>query len=161
MRKFKVILLTSAIALLLLFTGCSKNIKTVTIGDANAKVKILICSKKTEYKEELIADLTGKMEKMGYYIKVTGLNKLKREKIENYSALILLNDLEMGKLNLNVQKYITKHSDSKKIILFTTAGSPEEWSPETKIHAITTASETTNITTMSARILARVAAIAR
>lgn len=161
MGKVKYILLALLIALLM--TGCSKNIKTETRGEASAKVKILLTSKKSEYKQVLIADLTAKMEPLGYYIKITGLNKLKKEKLEDYSALIILNDCEMGNLNLNVAKYLSKldKSQNSKVILFTTAGSPDEWAPDFEVHAITTASEESNIPQMSAQILARVALIAQ
>lgn len=148
---------------LMLITGCSKNIKTETRGDAAAEVKVLLTAKKSEYKEALINDLVTKMESQGYYIKITNLNRLKKEKIEDYSALVILGDCEMGNLNLNVAKFLSNLEKSavSKVILFTTAGSPDEWEPDTEVHAITTASEMNNIPQMSTRILTRIASTTR
>jgi len=154
--------------LFLLFFICSicfscapgQTIKTQITGNLKSKNKVLIASKKSTFKDDIIYDVQYALEQVDAYVKIIDLLKLTEEKSEDYNAIVILNDYKFLKFNINVRKFLqnTSSSEKEKIILITTSGSSTPPKIE-GVDAIASASNVSDTGHISEIIIEKVYAI--
>jgi len=137
-----------------------QTINTQIKGNLNSKKKILIASKKSKFKDDIIYDVQYALEQVDAYVKIIDLLKLTEEKSEDYNAIVILNDYKFLKFNINVRKFLqnTPSSEKEKIILITTSGSSTPPKIE-GVDAIASASNVSDTGYISEIIIEKVYAI--
>ncbi len=125
----------------LFFSSCTRNIVETKLENKNAKIRILIASDSSDYKDKIRNRVIDKYTNQAS-IDLVNIESLDDIVTEKYKAIFLI-DTTMGwtTFNPSIKDFIEEHEDKKKIVLFMTAADPEfEFSYE-GVDAITSASE--------------------
>ncbi|MBU1078605.1 MAG: hypothetical protein KKH98_15000 [Spirochaetes bacterium] len=140
------------IIVLLVSINCARNLKEAEYGDKSLDKKVLIAGNRSEYKNEIIKRITDVLNKEGYYFSVIPLSDLDETDTSPFGAVLLINTYRMGKIDGDVQDYLSKDPANKKVIVFTTAGT-EDLSVNLKVDTITSASKKENINIQADQII--------
>ena len=126
MKKYLLITITISI----LLVGClTKDMENRELGNPASPGKILIAGVMSEFKQQVIKRVTEKIGKDKYYIKITGLDNLKKEDTSMYSAIVLINVLMAGQLDGRIKNFLNADPDNDKVIIFTTTGGGINYKP--------------------------------
>ena len=137
-------LLGSCILMICLMTpfGCTlKTVDTMETGDkTTAKSKVLIVTQKSRFKGEVVSEIKKKLAENVFYIKVVDVKWLPNESVDQYSAIVILNQCMAGRPDPRVEIFIDNIQPKNKLVLLTT-GRLDSWKPESpEVDAITSAS---------------------
>lgn len=146
MKKIILLLLIS-----LLVMNCSipqklnqgEPVDTEIIGNKDAEQKLLIVSSDSEYKQAIIQEIKNYAKDKDYYLKITGLNQLKSEKVDNYTKIIVINTCLAWGMEYAVQDFLKANDSYENILIVTTSGDGG-WLPKDyvgKLDAVATASK--------------------
>ncbi len=126
----------------LFMTGCKQDLGQLEVGDPAALKKVLFAGESSPFKQKVLSETIDILGKDGHYFKLIGLNDLQKEDISAYKAVVIINTLMIGKTDARMDSFMKDHQNDKKVIIFTTAGSPEyeNWKPSYNVDAITSAS---------------------
>jgi len=111
------------------------------------ETKVLVASQSSDFKNAIIEKLMDSFRKDSIYVKHTGLNELKDESAESYSAIVIINTCIYGSMDSQVDDFLNRYKDNSNIIVLTTSGDGD-WLPEKKgreFDAISSASEMTEV----------------
>jgi hypothetical protein len=131
---------------------------TSTIGTVDSKNRLLIATQKSEFKEAIVSKVVKSFEGNNIFIEVIDLADLSNKLIEDYKAIVILNDYKFFQINRNTKKFLKNINDyeRRKIVLLTTAGSPKLMIKSSEVDAISSASIIANTDTISDAIIQKV-----
>ncbi len=124
----------------------------------DASRKILIASRKSDFKEALIEKIIENYKGKNLAIKVIGLAELDQENAEEYQSIILINTCMSWDMDRNVNKFLKNHLDDGNVIVLTTSGDGR-WLPKKKgrqFDAISSASKITDVEKVSNEIIEKI-----
>jgi len=91
--------------------------------------KILIATKKGDFKEDIIKKVSEQFSKENVKISRIELKQLSAHNPGDYNAVIVINSCVAWKMDKKVRKYVEKYPDSSNIIVLTTSGDGD-WAPK-------------------------------
>jgi hypothetical protein len=147
------------ILIVICISGCApRPMVTSTIGAIDRKNKLLIATQKSEFKEAIVSKVVKGFEENNIFIEVIDLANLSDKLIEDYKAIVILNDYKFFQINRNTKKFLKNVNDyeRRKIVLLTTAGSPKLMIKSSEVDAISSASKISNTDTISDKIIQKV-----
>ena len=147
MKKLISLLLFSV----LLFSGCTapqyfwpqKDIDFQEINQPTLEKKILIASRNTEFKSNVVNKIKDDFLKRDVYIKISGIENLENEDANQYSAVVLLNTAMGWKADRKVRSFLVRFGKLNHIIVLTTSDTSDvsaDTGEDRQIDAITSAS---------------------
>ncbi len=147
MNKWILMFLFSAI---LLTNGCTvpqyiwpqKDVDFQEVNHSSLENKILIASRKSEFKSEVVKRIENAFKNQTVYIKIIGIEGLKNENAKKYSAVVLLNTAMAWEIDRKARYFLDKYKDMNSIIVLTTSGGGDVLpdAEEYQIDAVTSAS---------------------
>lgn len=147
------------ILIVICISGCApRPMVTGTIGAIDSKNRLLIATQKSEFKEAIVSKVVKSFEENNIFIEVIDLANLSNKLTEDYKAIIILNDYKFFQINRHAKKFFKNVNDydRRKIVLLTTAGSPQLMIKSSGFDAISSASITANTDTISDAIIQKV-----
>ena len=120
----------------------------------DAPQAILIASRESEFKEEIITKIVENYQGQNVNIKIIGLSDVIAENPADYRAVLLINTCMSWDMDRKVHSFLKKYPDRDNIIVLTTSGDGG-WLPKKKkrrFDAISSASEMTNVNTVAKEI---------
>ena len=104
------------------------------------RYKVLVASQGSDFKTPLLEQLATRLNSNQASCKVVNLKNLKKERIEDYDKVIVINSF-IVKLNRRVAHFIDQSGQPDKILLLVTSGGAD-WQPEPdlEVDALTAAS---------------------
>jgi hypothetical protein len=138
----KILLVELFIFLTLSLSGCAVGtVDTIESGNrATTQSRILIATQNSEFKQAVIQTIRTALDKNSSYIRVIDVKRLPHESIDDYDAVILLNECMAGRPDPRVESFIDITPEKEKIVVLTT-GRLDSWKPESpRVDAISSAS---------------------
>lgn len=145
----------SLLLLLLLFIHIGL-MATETFGSPQAPNKVLIATENTRYKRRMIDTLVEKLDDGSVYITVVDHKRKELEGVDprNYSAVFITNSGAQAKVRPWVMEWLDKVSGyDENVIVHTTQIT--DWDPPVQVDSITSASDNSNIDSLTDDILRR------
>ena len=140
--------------------GCApKTIVTTSVtGAIDSENRLLIATQDSEFKNAVVSNILDDLGKKNVSIEIVDLVNLSGKPVENYDAIVILNDYKFLRLDEDVIDFLEKmDKDTKqKTILLTTAGSPGLVGKIPEIDAVTSASKTAKVEVMSDMVLQKI-----
>lgn len=134
----------------LLVWGCSvpqyiwqqKDIGFHEINQPTLEKRIMIASRKSEFKSQIVQRIVNAFHNQDVYVKIIGIEDLKYEDANRYSAVILINTAMGWQIDRKVEYFLAKHEDVSSIIVLTTSNGGDilPVTKERQIDAISSAS---------------------
>lgn len=135
----------------LLFSACTapqyfwpqKDIDFQEINQPTLEKKILIASRNTEFKSNVVNKIKDAFLSMAVYIKISGIENLENEDANQYSAVVLLNTAMGWKADRKVRSFLVRFGKLNHIIVLTTSDTSDvsaDTGGDRQIDAITSAS---------------------
>jgi hypothetical protein len=138
-------------------TWPQKSMQPRACGDTLAVKRVLIAGVASPFKDAIVAAIADSLVKDSAFVKVVGINDLKKEKASAWSAVLLLNTCMAWELNYKVKKFARKNPDVRSIVVVTTSGNPTSCGSAKQIpgnvDAISTASEKQKLPEVTAKVL--------
>ena len=136
---------------ILLFSGCTapqyfwpqEDIGFQEINQPTLEKKILIASRNTEFKSNVVNKIKDAFINRDVYIKISGLESLENEDANQYSAVVLLNTAMGWKADRKVRSFLVKFGNLNNIIVLTTSDTSDvsvDTGGDSQFDAITSAS---------------------
>lgn len=117
--------------------------------------KVLVASRSSDFKNEVIAVIRKAFENEPVYMKFIGMDQLDREEGRVYSAVVLISTCIAWQLDPDVNRFLDRNKDMESIIVFTTSGGGD-WVPDKKgrqFDAISSASKQADAGAIAGRIV--------
>ena len=129
-----------------------------TINEPFLAKKVLIASRESEFKKEIVRKIKDSLSHRPVYIKIIGIESLKNEDANQYSAVVVLNTAMGWKADRKVESFLTKFGNLKTIIVLTTSdgGDVLADSEDRQIDAIASASIKTEVNNISNNIISKI-----
>ena len=125
------------------------------VNSPELETRVLIATQGSAFKNALVAKVAEELGKKAVYIQVVDVTALPKTKVEGWSALVVINTCESGKMQKDAQNYLTQVKAREKVVLLTTSGSGT-WTPEEfAIDSISSASKKESVQSLAAEILKR------
>jgi hypothetical protein len=127
------------------------------LNDPDMDQRILVASRRSEYKEALVQRIRGAFTGSDVYVKFTGLGELKNENGREYDAVIMINTCMSWDMDRNVKGFLERYEDRSHMIVLTTSGGGD-WQPDEEgrdYDAISAASEKANLDDVAHEIVAK------
>jgi hypothetical protein len=144
-------------------SGCATRpmIVTTTIGALDAREKLLIAMRGSEFKDKVLSNIINEFEKEHLFIEIIDLENLAEKSSRDYDAVVIMNEYKMFQIDERVRQFINgiDEDEQKKVVLLTTAGSPDMIGEDFKVDAISSASKIIEADALSNRIIQRVTSI--
>lgn len=115
-------------------------IEPYQVGDPNASLKVLIASQGSEFKEDLSKKIINNLEDDSIYISVIDCTALKKEKAEDWQAIVILHTTKAHMIPRYVGTFLEGLTDYSNLLLISTSGGGDEVITEFEVDAISTAS---------------------
>ena len=139
------------LVLALLFCSCTvpqyiwpqKDIGFNEINQPDLEKKVLIASRKSEFKSEIVQRIENAFQNRIVYIKFVGIEDLEYEDANQYSAVVLLNTAMGWKADRKVRSFLVRFGKLNNIIVLTTSDTSDVSAytgGDRQIDAITSAS---------------------
>ncbi len=152
--SFFLLLLIIAGGFKLMFS--QKTAETFEINKPDNNTHILIATQGSKFKEKLVEKVIGNFNNKKVYIKGIDVSLLNNININDWHSILIINSIESGKLEKNVEKFIQKNITEEKIVLVTTSGSGKWKSDDYEIDSISTASKINKLESLSRVILEKI-----
>lgn len=109
--------------------GCSapqyiwpqKDMEFYEINQQTFEKKILIASRKSEFKNALVEEIHDAFVERPVYIKIIGIEDLKDEDPNQYSAVFIINTCMAWEIDRKVETFLDKYGELDSIIVLTTS----------------------------------------
>jgi PBP1b-binding outer membrane lipoprotein LpoB len=129
--------------LALLFCSCTvpqyiwpqKDIGYNEINKPDLEKKILIASRKSEFKSEIVQRIENAFQNRIVYIKIIGIEDLEYEDANQYSIVVLINTAMGWKIDRKVESFLDRRGEMNSIIVLTTSYGGDIL-PDTEEHQI-------------------------
>lgn len=135
-----------------------KDITFQEINQPTLDKKILIASRESEFKNKIVQTIKEDLKSQAVYIKVIGIESLKDEDANHYSAVVILNTAMGWKADRKVESFLANFGDLKTIIVLTTSDGGDVLvdTEGRQIDAISSASVKSEINNISNNILRKI-----
>ena len=148
------------------FFGCSvpqyiwpqNDVEFYEINQKTLKKKILIASRKSEYKIKIVEKIQTAFRNRDIYIKTIGIETLKQEDANQYSAVLIINTSMGWEIDRKVESFLNKYGDLNSIIVLTTSAGGDIL-PDMdgrQVDAISSASVKENINQTADKIISKI-----
>jgi hypothetical protein len=130
-------------------------------GDPSWEKSVLIASRSSDFKQAVLKRAVNSFIDEPVFMKIIGVDQLKKEHAEDYSAVVLINTCIAWGMDRRVNKFLNRLEDQSNIIVLTTSGDGE-WVPKMKdrnFDAVSAASEEANIDETAEKIVSKVRAL--
>lgn len=135
----------------LLFSGCTapqyfwpqKDIDFQEINQPTLEKKILIASRNSEFKSNVVNKIKDAFLNRAVYIKISGIENLENEDANQYSAVVLLNTAMGWKADRKAESFLVRFGKLNNIIVLTTSDTSDVFADtggDRQIDAIASAS---------------------
>ena len=119
--------------------------------------KLLIASRQSEFKSAIIARVKKVYTDRDIYIRLVGIEDLKKEDPQRYTAILILNTCMGWDIDWRVEDFLNRSVDLKSVIVLTTADG-ENIYPQLKgrqVDAMSSASVTEKIDPLAEKIIGK------
>lgn len=123
MNKISTVLLFTLAAFLV---GCEKTMTSADYGNPASDKKVLIAGTDSPFKREAVRRITEIIGTNGIFIRVSGLDALKKVSADDYSAILVVSPIHAGKIDKRAEDFISSGIAAKKTVLYYTKGTEEE-----------------------------------
>ena len=124
---------------------------------AEKEIKLLIAKRESEFKNAVAEKVKREIEKANVTVELIGINLLKKKSIDDFDAVIIINEVRAWHLNRHTKSFLRKLNDTQreKVIMVSTAAT--DWKTKRKgIDAVTVASEMSNVNSVAKDIVKKV-----
>ena len=143
--------------MILLFSGCAvpqyiwpqKDIGFHEINQPTLEKRILIASRKSEFKNAVVQKIEDAFRNQAVYIKIIGIEDLKYKDADHYSTVVLINTAMGWKIDRKVERFLDGHKNLNSIIVLTTSGGGDIIPDSEKYHIDAVSSASTKDETAS------------
>lgn len=138
-----------------------KDMASYEVHQPTLKEKVLIASRQSEFKDEVVGNVTDAFRDREVYVKVIGIDRLAGEDADAYSAVVLINTCMNWVIDRKVEAFLDKHGESDSIIVLTTSGGGDV-EPDLEgrqIDAISAASMPEEVDPVAYEIIAKINAV--
>lgn len=97
-----------------------------TFNDESASVHVLIASQGSEFKNQIVDEISLQFADEGYYVKVVDVTKIETENPKDFDAIVILHTWEKWNPQEEAAEYIGKHYSEEKFVVLATSGTGEE-----------------------------------
>ena len=127
----------------MLFLGCfsvphlfwpQKNVPFREIHTTDLETKVLVAPRQSAFKEAVAAKVAGFFEDRDVYVRIIGMDRLKKEDGSSYRAVVLMNTCMSWDMDRAVKSFLKKQKDPGRVIVLTTSGDGK-WMPKPKDRA--------------------------
>lgn len=134
-----------------------KDIDVIEINPSALDTRILIASRKSEFKNAVIEKIKAAFLDKPVYLKITGLDNLVNEDAAAFSAVLLVNTSMAWDIDPKVKTFLDKFKAQDNIIILTTSDSGDIYPDlaDRDIDAIATASTDDAITPVADDVIAK------
>ena len=151
---------------ILLATGCTvphylwpqRDIGFHETNPQTLKKKILIASRDSAFKRELVDSITAEYSSRPIYIRTTGIEALSKEDANDYSAVVLITTCMGWTVDVEVERFLNRYGHLPSIIVLATSngGDVLPKMKNRKIDAISSASVIDRIQPLAQEMIARI-----
>jgi hypothetical protein len=163
------LLIVGLVGLGLVLPGCvvprliwpQSDIRPSEINAPTAGKNVLVASRKSEFKDAVVARIGEAFRNKPVHIKFIGLDDLDKEDAGRYDALVLMDTCIAWGLDRKVDAFLGRNKDAHNIIVLTTSGDGK-WVPKKdgrSFDAIASASEKASVAKIADSIVAKVEAL--
>lgn len=99
------------------------------LNDPVLEKKVLVASRSSEFKDAVVAEVKEAFSSEPVYMKFVGIDQLKKENAEDYSAVVIISTCIAWKLDRHVNRFLNDHDDQSNMIVLTTSGDGD-WLPK-------------------------------
>jgi len=97
------------------------DIEFYEINEKTLENKILIASRKSEFKNAIVMKIQEAFLEKAVYIRIIGVENLKNEDAKQYSAVLIINTCMGWKIDRKVEAFLNKYGELNSIIVLTTS----------------------------------------
>lgn len=151
---------------LISFSGCGipqyfwpqDDIGSLEINPGAHERKILIASRKSEFKTAIVDKTVKAFEGKDVYIKVIGIEDLAKENAEAYTGVLLINTCMAWAIDRHVESWLEKYGNLESIIVLTTADGSDIFPniEGSRIDAMSSASADDKINPLAEELIGRI-----
>jgi len=98
-----------------------KDIGFYEINQPTLEKRIMIASRESEFKSQIVQRVVNAFVNQDVYIKIIGIEELKNEDANQYSAIVIVNTAMGWQIDRKVKYFLAKHEDLSSIIVLTTS----------------------------------------
>jgi hypothetical protein len=127
------------------------------INSAALERKLLIASRESEFKAAIISRVKSAYADQDIYIRLVGIEELKREDPSSYTAILIINTCMGWDIDWRVKDFLNRSEDLDAIIVLTTADAADSY-PQLQgrqVDALSSASVKSKIDPLAAEIIAK------
>ena len=127
------------------------------INSAALERKLLIASRESEFKAGIIARVKSAYADQDVYIRLVGIEDLKREDPDNYTAILIINTCMGWDIDWRVKDFLNRTQDLDAIVVLTTADAADSY-PQLEgrqVDAMSSASVKSKIEPLAAEIIGK------
>jgi hypothetical protein len=106
-----------------------KDLEPVEHNDPSAPRRLLLASRASGFKAELVERLVAELRADGVYIRQIGVNQLRNAAANQYQAVVIVSTAMARTLDPKVTSFLEKVRDKSRVILLTTS-SGGDWLPD-------------------------------
>lgn len=135
-----------------------KDIESHEIHKSTLEKRILIASRKSEFKDAVVQKIEATFLSQAIYIKVIGIEDLEYEDAAHYSATVLINTAMGWRIDRKVNRFIDRQQDLNSVIVLTTSDGGDI-APDTEkyqVDAISSASVIDQTELITNRIISKI-----
>lgn len=125
------------------------------MNDPTCESSVLIATQGSDFKEALVSYLIEHLREKSVYISVIDVSSLPEIDKNNWNAIVLINTVEIEKMQSDADNFLSELETYDGIILLTTSGSGDWKTEDYNIDSITSASEISEIDSLAEVILSR------
>jgi hypothetical protein len=162
----KTVLFGCCVTLMSLLLGCTapqrfwpqKDIIGSETAVMNGKEVVLIASRNSDFKKQLVDKIHDQLVLEGFSQKTIGIKSLQEIEASDYAAVVVISTCLAWGLDYDVQAFLERQKRYKNIILVTTSGDGV-WLPEKgsrDFDAISAASEMTSLDSVTRNVMVRI-----
>ena len=120
--------------------------------------KILIASRDSAFKRELVDRITAAYSNRPIYIRTTGIEALANENANDYSAVVLITTCMGWTVDVEVERFLTRYGHLSSIIVLATSSGGDVLPDmeNRKIDALSSASVIDRVQPLAQKIIARI-----
>jgi len=162
----RLITLVALVAAVLVQTGCGalykrwdqEDIIARDLHDPSWEKKVLVASRKSEFKEKLIEEIEKAFSNDEVYIKVIGVEDLDEEDGQDFNAVVLINTCMWWIMDPAVKEFLRRHENTDHMIVLTTAGGAK-YRPKMKgadFDTISSASKRSDVDVLAGEVVEKI-----
>ncbi len=123
------------------------------VNTPDLETKVLIATQESNFKEGLVSGITEELKAKPVYMKIIDVTTLPTINEEEWNAVVVLSTCQSGILQAETLAYLQQANALEKHVVLITSGSGD-WKPEeVSFDSISSASKTTNVAPLVARIV--------